>query len=609
MAEYDDVTIRYHATGLNEIAQAGNIITGINQGLELMGRMLDTVTRATMQFIDTGSMFEKYNIQFETLLRSAEGAKSRMEELSRFAATTPFDLPGVVDAAKTLEAYGLYSERALRAAGDAAAAFGKDFNETALTISAAATGELERLKMYGITSAKLAAEMGHEVRRATVEDLQEIADTVIKIFEHDAAGGMEKLSKSLSGMVSNLGDAWIRFKKEVADVGPFQAVKDIMGAILEEVNHLFKSGEAERVAQAVGEALAEALYGATIAILQAARAISAVANILPKTGAGGAIRALGDEDTAAGRVTGSVGRSLKLLYGTMLGSIVDIGKTDNPAYDSLTRIIDDIIASRERYRSARAMAGWFIAPDQGGLPPRPPSALQQSGAAAAPGWFMSGLGAGDAFRYTGMESNPAQEQEDKDRMEREQRQADRIKELTAVMGGYWSSYYERIAGYSRKWAQGEGKVLKDIWRATREMLGGILGDYIREKAKEAAIGRLDALAKMLTSEGSFNFWSAAKYAASAAAFAAVGAAGGGMVEGFLAAPEPDISVGGSESGGSSDNGRSISRSSAGVKAQSITYNLYVIHNAPAVYGSTDGVRELFETQFLPLLEERGVQFA
>jgi len=72
---------------------------------------------------------EQYAMSFEVLMGSTDRATSHIEELKRFAAETPFTMPGIVDASKQLEVMGgsaLNTIENLRTVGDVAAGTGTD---------------------------------------------------------------------------------------------------------------------------------------------------------------------------------------------------------------------------------------------------------------------------------------------------------------------------------------------------------------------------------------------------------------------------------------------------------------------------------------------------
>lgn len=79
--------------------------------------------------VKAGADFEQTQIAFETMLGSAELAKQTLQELSQFAATTPFELTQLEEASKRLLAYGLSAEEllpTLRMLGDISAGVGMD---------------------------------------------------------------------------------------------------------------------------------------------------------------------------------------------------------------------------------------------------------------------------------------------------------------------------------------------------------------------------------------------------------------------------------------------------------------------------------------------------
>jgi hypothetical protein len=78
---------------------------------------------------------EQQTVAFRTLLGSADAAQRRMRELADFAATTPFELPELVNASRILQSLAgdeLGAGDGLRLIGDAAAATGRNFDELAM---------------------------------------------------------------------------------------------------------------------------------------------------------------------------------------------------------------------------------------------------------------------------------------------------------------------------------------------------------------------------------------------------------------------------------------------------------------------------------------------
>lgn len=78
---------------------------------------------------------EQTTIAFETMLGSADKARKMLAEIRDFAATTPFELPGINQAARTLLAFGFDAEQimpTLKTLGDVSAGTGKPLSELAV---------------------------------------------------------------------------------------------------------------------------------------------------------------------------------------------------------------------------------------------------------------------------------------------------------------------------------------------------------------------------------------------------------------------------------------------------------------------------------------------
>ncbi len=632
----------YQVSGLDNLSKVGNVITGINQGLELMEKGMRATTSAVVPFVATGSQFENYGVQFETFLGSAELAKETMEELFQIASSTPFQLPDVVQAAQSLEAYGILSERTLRVAGDAASAFGKDFNETSLAIAAATTGELERLKQFGITSRTLAAEMGHAVSRESIQDLQDIGDAVVNILEDKAGGGMERMMDTLDGKISNLGDAWTRFKKIVADNDLFETTKEIFGSILDTVNELFESGKAENLGKVIGETLSDLMWNIAENMAKAVDALLSLADVMGyksyETKAGekqGRLSAV-DAEIAALRASGvgapvaasrgidlsrfpaDVARVSRSGGGMMTAAAGQLGSYGGSVsaeealqnYNRLQELLSergrlaDWLAMPEddtlfgRLRGARLAAG--MGPDYGpNLPGSAGPGLYSTYGAQGPQQPFQPLGTGTRVDTYG----PAGKSELEQDRERYEARESAVRDTTERMAGHWDNYYGKISKVAQKWKKLDDVRIKDVWQATISSSRAMLAEEVGNMAKKAAVKQMYQAAEALASGASFNLVSAAKHAAAAVAFGAIGGIAGGIIAGDDSGPDPaqvEVTNAG-DIGGGGGSTRSISQS-AGVRAENITNNIYIVHNDAAVYGA-DGLDELTRMQIMPIVLE------
>lgn len=82
--------------------------------------------------VSSGAAMEQTRVSFKVLLKDAEKANEVIGQLQEFSNVTPFDQNSVLQAGKSLTAFGVQTEAllpSLQAIGDIAAGTGKDFNE------------------------------------------------------------------------------------------------------------------------------------------------------------------------------------------------------------------------------------------------------------------------------------------------------------------------------------------------------------------------------------------------------------------------------------------------------------------------------------------------
>ncbi len=194
--------------------------------------------------------FETAETQFSVLLGSVDAAKSRIGDLKKFAAETPFEFNEIAQASRTLGVFSnnaLGTERSLRLVGDAAAAVGQPFAEVAnwvgRTYSAIKNGQpfgeaAQRLGEMGIMSGDT---------RLKLEQMQAAGASNIDIwhaFEKSlmaSEGGMAKLAQTGDGLVSTLKDNLNAAIVQVGDTmqGP---AKEALRDMIEWLDKLAKDG-------------------------------------------------------------------------------------------------------------------------------------------------------------------------------------------------------------------------------------------------------------------------------------------------------------------------------------------------------------------------------
>lgn len=226
------------------------VISALDKASDVFSKVGDNFKKAGDKMIDVGknltkkvttpilgvgaaalkvtSDMEQNKIAFDVLLKSGDKASEMLKDLSDFAAKTPFDLPGVVNASKQLLAYGYTQEQiipTMKMLGDVAAGVGAPVGDLAYlfgTLKAqgkAMTIDIRQFANRGIPIwENLAAVMGETVER-TQEMVTEgkIGYPIVEeAFRRMTSEGgqfynlMEAQSKSFGGVMSNIKDNLVR---------------------------------------------------------------------------------------------------------------------------------------------------------------------------------------------------------------------------------------------------------------------------------------------------------------------------------------------------------------------------------------------------------------
>lgn len=185
------------------------------------------------EVVNIRGQFQQLEIAFSTMLKSKEKADKLMSELVDIAAKTPFDLQGVASSAKQMLAYGSSAENVgdeLVMLGNVAAGVGSQLSEIAYlygtlrTQGRAYAVDIRQFAGRGIPIyEELAKVLG--VTKDEVSDLVTAGKVGFKEVEQafknmTSESGiyynlMEEQSKSLTGQLSNLGDAWDTMLNEI----------------------------------------------------------------------------------------------------------------------------------------------------------------------------------------------------------------------------------------------------------------------------------------------------------------------------------------------------------------------------------------------------------
>lgn len=230
-------------------------------GAALAVKGISTAFREARAAVGEAANRETMETAFIPLLGSAKAARERMAELADFAAHTPFQLPGIAAASRTLESLtdgALSTGDGLRLVGDAASAQNTPIEEMAVTIgrlysgldSGRPVGEaMQRLQELGAISPDVRAKLeklqaegkkGSEVWQVAAEELARFS------------GGMELQSQTWNGKISTLSDNWAQVRAEFS-----KPIMDALKPLLDEGIGSLESMAAK--AREIGETIAYAM--------------------------------------------------------------------------------------------------------------------------------------------------------------------------------------------------------------------------------------------------------------------------------------------------------------------------------------------------------------
>lgn len=198
--------------------------------------------------IEGAANIEQYRNTLETVLKDPNMARKKLAWANRFANKTPFETEEVVGGMTKLQSYGIEGDRILKTTnrtylemiGDMASGMGKSFDQAIEAVADARTGELERLKEFGITKnmiAEFGKSKGLEIfnNKGQIKDMELFNKTLFEMMDSRFGGAMEKQAKTFKGGLSTISGAMKSTLSTLAGVNefgdivensPFQILRD-----------------------------------------------------------------------------------------------------------------------------------------------------------------------------------------------------------------------------------------------------------------------------------------------------------------------------------------------------------------------------------------------
>lgn len=218
--------------------------------------------------LESASGLEGYRSTLNVVLKDQQKAAKMMAWAVEFANKTPFETDSVVEATVRLQSYGIEAQKVMTQIGDMAGVMNKDLMQAVEAVADAQTGELERLKEFGITKAMITAKGAELYKNQTIVnnkgqivDQQKFNDALFALMEDRFKGGMEIQAKSYKGLMSTISGVWktglaqmagISGTGEIIEGSAFDAAKEGLGWVSDKMQSLSKSGTFEKIGKKIG---------------------------------------------------------------------------------------------------------------------------------------------------------------------------------------------------------------------------------------------------------------------------------------------------------------------------------------------------------------------
>mgnify|MGYP000097987103 FL=1 len=218
--------------------------------------------------LESASGLEGYRSTLNVVLKDQQKAAKMMAWAVEFANKTPFETDSVVEATVRLQSYGIEAQKVMTQIGDMAGVMNKDLMQAVEAVADAQTGELERLKEFGITKAMITAKGAELYKNQTIVnnkgqivDQQKFNDALFALMEERFKGGMEIQAKSYKGLMSTISGVWktglaqmagISGTGEIIEGSAFDAAKEGLGWVSDKMQSLSKSGTFEKIGKKIG---------------------------------------------------------------------------------------------------------------------------------------------------------------------------------------------------------------------------------------------------------------------------------------------------------------------------------------------------------------------
>ena len=203
------------------MSRMGNAVSGLQTLLRtgaiagITMKVASGIKSVANSAMSAAAEMETYRTTMNTVLKDEAKAGEMMKWATSFAAHTPYNTSDVVEAVVKMQAYGMNAQTMMENIGNMASAMGKDLTTAVEAVYKASIGDMELMRNnFAITkdtiNAKAQEVYGQSVVNASgaITNAEMYNNAMLRLIEENFAGGMEKQSKTMEGIKSNIEDSW-----------------------------------------------------------------------------------------------------------------------------------------------------------------------------------------------------------------------------------------------------------------------------------------------------------------------------------------------------------------------------------------------------------------
>ncbi|MDQ7790136.1 MAG: hypothetical protein RDU41_08800, partial [Clostridia bacterium] len=272
--------------GMNQVTNQMNRTA--NHARRSFGPAMDVVGVALTQAAQVGAVafaalglasvkgasdLEGYRNTLNVVMKDTQKAAETMAWAVDFANKTPFETASIVEATVKLESYGLKAQEVLPGIGDMAGVMNKDIIQAVEAVADAQTGELERLKEFGITKGMIIEHnnkiaQGVEIvnNQGQIVNQEQFNKALLSLMDERFKGGMEIQATSFKGLMSTIKGVFSTTIATMAGIsetgavkvgGLFDTLKKKMQLVIDKLAEWRKNGQLQEWSNQVQEALSK----------------------------------------------------------------------------------------------------------------------------------------------------------------------------------------------------------------------------------------------------------------------------------------------------------------------------------------------------------------